>query len=462
MKSLVISIIIGMTVLLSGCAGVFLLGAGVGAGAFSYIAGDLTRVYEADYQQSIMAGSKVMNHNLNRKEETADELKTIIEGHLDDDTPVTIKVVYVEAGWTQIGVRTGYIGIDNLEKSKQMHADIAEELKKLKLSNLKDASQKKIKKPPNLQATSRKKVKLSESKSRKSRTLYDDLPFPPVSETASAPVESDIDDTQELRGRQKKQALPHPESNHKTFTYYPKSALTIHSGSYGGLYEVISYLDKNPSARVGIFEYTDSTGNIDRNFALSRKQVSEIHDYLIAHGVSEETVTTQVIKMTNSHDSNPAEGLESLIPRVEITIRPETVSASMKIDLDDTQEMRGRQEKQTLALTESGTKTFIYYPKYALTIHSVTYGILDNVISYLEKHPSARADIRDYTNFSGNIVNDIALSRKRVSEIRNYLISSDISEERITTQEMKMSNSLDSNPTEGLESLNPRVKITIR
>ena len=118
MKSLLLTITIGMTMLLPGCAGVFLVGAGVGAGAFSYIAGNLTRVYEADYQQSIKASINMMEqHNFKRKEESEDELKTIIEGYLNYDTPVTIEVVYVAAGWTQISVRIGYVGVNNLEMS---------------------------------------------------------------------------------------------------------------------------------------------------------------------------------------------------------------------------------------------------------------------------------------------------------------------------------------------------------
>ncbi len=101
MKNLLIAIIIGMSMLLSGCAGVFLVGAGIGAGAFSYIAGNLTRVYEADYHQSIKASIKVVEQlNFKQKEETVDELKTIIEGHLNYDTPVTIEVVFVEPGST--------------------------------------------------------------------------------------------------------------------------------------------------------------------------------------------------------------------------------------------------------------------------------------------------------------------------------------------------------------------------
>lgn len=84
------------------------MGAGVGAGAFSYIAGNLSRVYEADYQNSVQASLNVVEQlNLKRKEESTEELKTIIEGYIYHDTPVTIQVVYVDAASTQISVRTG-------------------------------------------------------------------------------------------------------------------------------------------------------------------------------------------------------------------------------------------------------------------------------------------------------------------------------------------------------------------
>ena len=377
MKGLLNAMTIGWMLLLSGCAGVFLLGAGVGAGAFSYIAGNLTRVYEAEYQQSIQASINALEqHNFKSKEESADGLKTTIEGNINFDTPVTIEVVPVDSGWTQIGVRTGYVGSDNLEMSEQVHTDIAKELQRLKPRSLQATSQKKkLNEPRTLRATSqKKKVKPTESKPRISQTLYETLPPPPkntttsttgitedtqsidtwqenqaadptdrqqdkptddnakgsknkrdvpplISDTVSAPLESDLADTQKMSGRQEKQAIQPPESKDKKFIYYPKSALTIHSGSYGALDDVISYLDKNPYNRVDIRAYTDSSGDFTRNLDLSRKRVSEIRNYLILHDISEEIITTQELGATKSPDSKGTEGLRSLNHSVEITIR---------------------------------------------------------------------------------------------------------------------------------------------
>ena len=134
-------------------------------------------------------------------------------------------------------------------------------------------------------------------------------------------MESDIDDIQEMSGQQEKQAPFPTESKNKTFTYYPKSALTIYSGPYGALHDVISYLDKNPSARVDIRAYTDSSSNIARNLVLSRKRVIDIRNYLILHDISDEIITVEVLGATNLLESNQTEGIRPLNHRVEITIR---------------------------------------------------------------------------------------------------------------------------------------------
>lgn len=363
MKVLLNTITIGLTLLLSGCAGALFVGAGVGAGAFSYVAGSLTRVYEAEYQPSIRASTNVMKQlNFKQKEEFPDGLKTIIEGYHDRDTPVTIEVVYVDPGWTQIGVRTGYLGSNNLEISKQVHSDIANELKSPKP-------------PPTLQATPHKKrVKPTDAEPRVSQALNDPPPppqktitastaginedtqsssdrqekqalshtekrqdkteqytsiaynnepdiLPPLSETVTAPMKSDTDDAQEIRERQEKQTLSHTESKNKTFIYDPESALTIHSGSYGVLDDVISYLDENPSASVDILAYINTTGNVAKNLNLSRKRVFEIRNYLILNGISEERITDQGLGENNFLQSNHTEQFGSLNHPVEMTIR---------------------------------------------------------------------------------------------------------------------------------------------
>jgi len=581
MKSLLITITIGMTMLLSGCAGVFLVGSGVGAGAFSYIAGNLSRVYEADYQNSVQASLNVVEQlNLKRKEESTEELKTIIEGYIYHDTPVTIQVVYVDAASTQISVRTGYVGVDNLEISEQVHADIAEEFKRLKPTTI-GAAPKKQKGPldrPRLKATAKKKYHkpaeddkaiVSESESaappmpeiasapmesdrddpevvkrrqeeqtlpptemqqdkitddkaivsenesavppvseivsapvesdrvdpedmkiwQEEQTLpptemqqdkitddkaivsENESPAPPVSEIVSAPVESDRVAPEDMQGRQEEQTLPPTLSDNKSFVFYPESALTIHSGANGALDDVISFLGKNPPARVDIRAYTDFSSNSARNLALSQKRVSEIRNFLILRDVSDEIITAQIIETKDIIENNRAEEQSPLTHRVEITIStahdvsppvPETVSVPVESGRDDPEHMKGRQEGQTPSPTLSENKSFVFYPKSELTIHSGSNGALGDVISFLDENPPAGVDIRAYTVSSDNFARNLALSQKRVSEIRNYLILHDISDEIITAQILDETNFIEKNRSEAQSPLAHRVEITIR
>ena len=140
----------------------------------------------------------------------------------------------------------------------------------------------------------------------------------------------------------------------------------------------------------------------------------------------------------------------------------DTIADYRKSHTGDTQEMMVRPEKVPQSYPESKTKTFIYYPKSESTIHSGSYEVLDDVISYLDLNPSAKVDIRTYTGFADDTAKNLALSRQRVSDIRNYLILHGISEENITAQLQEANKSLRSDPTERLNSLNTLVEITIR
>ena len=393
------------------------MGAGVGAGAFSYIAGNLSRVYEADYQNSVQASLNVVEQlNFKRKEESTEELKTIIEGYIYHDTPVTIQVVYVDAASTQISVRTGYVGVDNLEISEQVHADIAEEFKRLKPTTIRAASKKK-KGPldrPRFKATAKKqyhkpaeddKAIVSDNESAvppvseivsahvesdrvdpedmkiwqeeqtlpptemqqdkitddKAMVSENESPAPPVSEIVSAPLESDRDDPENLPGWQEGQTRSPTLSDNKSFVFYPESALTIHSGANGALDDVISFLNENPPARVDIRAYKDSSSNSARNLVLAQKRVSEIRNFLILRDVSDEIISAQIIETKDIIENSRAEEQSPLTHRVEITIStagdvsppvPETVSVPMENDRGGRQDMKVRRQEQTLSPTE--------------------------------------------------------------------------------------------------------------
>lgn len=113
----------------------------------------------------------------------------------------------------------------------------------------------------------------------------------------------------------------HTEINTKTFNYYPKSLLTIHSGAYGALNDAITYLYSNPSARVDIRAYAEFSGNNVRNLALTKKRVSDIRNYLILHGISENNITAKLMEETSFLEDNQTDQPRSINNLVEIIIR---------------------------------------------------------------------------------------------------------------------------------------------
>jgi outer membrane protein OmpA-like peptidoglycan-associated protein len=130
-----------------------------------------------------------------------------------------------------------------------------------------------------------------------------------------------MEETVEMQGQQELQALLISESEDKIFTYYPASEQTIHSGSYGVFDDVIAYLNENPTAKVNIRAYTDSSADLSRNLALSKKRVFEIRNYLILRGISEERILAQGLGENNFLEIVSGELQVSQVPPVDMVIR---------------------------------------------------------------------------------------------------------------------------------------------
>ena len=115
---------------LTGCAAV-IIGAGVGAGAFAYVDGNLKRTYQAKFDQTLQVCLSILNDlNLPILEKVSDGEETTIRTKRADDTPMTIKIKIVSADWTEVSVRTGSFGLWKKDISEQFHEFIQERLKK--------------------------------------------------------------------------------------------------------------------------------------------------------------------------------------------------------------------------------------------------------------------------------------------------------------------------------------------
>ncbi len=129
LKRLGLTIVIMHLLLSTGCIAL-VVGAGAGAGTFAYVDGQLSRTYQASYQTTYdVCKSILADMKLSILEEETDGLQTTITSQRADETPMTVKVRIIDPEWTEVSVRTGYVGVWKKEISEQFHGFIAERIK---------------------------------------------------------------------------------------------------------------------------------------------------------------------------------------------------------------------------------------------------------------------------------------------------------------------------------------------
>jgi len=297
--------IVGLMPYLSGCAAFIAVGAG--AGAFSYISGNVLRTYDADYQQAIRASRKAIKDlRFTLVSETSDSITTKISGRRGDDTPVTIQVTYLNSLQTEVGVRTGVVGVTETEVSEKVHDKIAQRLIQYSRSikTLSPAAKKKVA-PADEEYGAR----------------------PPKS--ASYAVDGEENNTQKSATVLPAKEASSPDKNLKytgsslssVYLYYGKSELAIPSSGYGTLDRVAEFLLKTPDTKLEVLGYTDSTGDESTNLNNSIHRVKAIKNYLVARGVEEKRINAQGYGATNFLESNKNEQLRKMNRRVELHIR---------------------------------------------------------------------------------------------------------------------------------------------
>lgn len=116
--------------LLTGCIAL-VVGAGAGASTFAYVDGQLSRTYQADYRTTYEVCKSILaDMKMPVLEEESDGLQTTIKSQRVDETPMTIKIRIIDPEWTEVSVRTGYVGVWKKEISEQFHEFIAQRIKK--------------------------------------------------------------------------------------------------------------------------------------------------------------------------------------------------------------------------------------------------------------------------------------------------------------------------------------------
>lgn len=128
LKKLLISVLLFSSFAMAGCAAV-VVGAGTGAGVYSYMNGQLKRTYQASFDKTNrVCITTLKSLKISVTKETSDGINKTIIGKQTDGTPITIKTSMIAPNITDVSVRSGVIGIWNKRISELIHASIANRL----------------------------------------------------------------------------------------------------------------------------------------------------------------------------------------------------------------------------------------------------------------------------------------------------------------------------------------------
>ena len=119
---------LAIMILYCGCVAV-VVGAGAGAGVYSYLSGELRRVYPATFKSTSQATKEsleALKIEINDQQGSDDQL--VIKAKHSDGTPVTVKVTKIDATHSEVSVRSGVVGVWDKKASELIHVTIEKKL----------------------------------------------------------------------------------------------------------------------------------------------------------------------------------------------------------------------------------------------------------------------------------------------------------------------------------------------
>ena len=108
----------------AGCAAI-VVGAGAGAGVYTWVKGELIRSYAKDFAHTESATIQALDYlkiTIDEKTQTGSE--TTIKAHQSDGYPVTVTIRTVRYDMTEVAVRSGYVGYWDRKNAELIHATI--------------------------------------------------------------------------------------------------------------------------------------------------------------------------------------------------------------------------------------------------------------------------------------------------------------------------------------------------
>ncbi len=283
-RKLAVSVLLAYLLASSGCAAIVIgVGAAAGIGTAN-VAGKDSRLYDAEYHQTVRACRETLNALMIAAYETeADESRTTIRARHADQTPVKIDVVRVGPGQSEVGVRTGVVGVMSLKASEEIHVALSKRLGRKDLG-------------------------------------------PAAAEAATKPADERRQPPQTLTNRDPIAEKPSPifarrKAPPELTIYFNRDSNELLPAETLKLDKLAETLSRQPQMQLTLNGYSDAVGSADYNLMVSESRASSIKAYLVARGVDPHRIAVVGKGARDFAAGNDSEEGRSLNRRVEIEIR---------------------------------------------------------------------------------------------------------------------------------------------
>ncbi len=254
---LTVALAAGATAMTSGCA-VALLGVGAGTATAAYVMGELTQTYESSHAEAVQASTDTLGAlKIAVVERDGGERLTTLKARRADGSPIEIDIEQIDAKRTEIGVRTGHVGVWDHQSSRKIHDMIGE---RLAARAGREVASAKID-PPSAKPQMQNPALAAEPEPARRKAAAGAAavaPFPARQEAAGV--------------------------NPKLTVFFASGTDAIVPGEALKLDRIAAMLRDHPARVASLHGYSDSGGNARQNFILSVKRADAVKSYLVGKG----------------------------------------------------------------------------------------------------------------------------------------------------------------------------------